>query len=57
MNEFVLTPGSLAVLLTVLLIPKMAQEYMLHYQEVKPWGWIKDNVLQLGCAVRTPRLS
>jgi hypothetical protein len=45
--DFYLTPKSLVVLLTVLLIPKLAQEYVLRYAEVKPWGWIKENVLQL----------
>jgi hypothetical protein len=29
-----------------LLIPKMAQEYMLHYLEAEPWDWTKDHVLR-----------
>lgn len=29
----------------ILLIPKMAQEYMLHFAELQPWDWIKRNVL------------
>lgn len=32
--------------LAVLLVPKMAQEYVLHYAEVKPWDWVKRNVLR-----------
>jgi hypothetical protein len=46
-SDFYLTPKSLAVLLAVLLIPKLAQEYLLHYAEAKPWGWIKENIFQL----------
>jgi hypothetical protein len=51
-SGFYLTPKSLAVLLTVLLIPKLAQEYLLHYAEAKPWGWIKENIFQLRLAAR-----
>ncbi len=43
--RFVLTPRSLAVMLLVLLAPKMGQEYLLHYAEAKPWGWIKHHIL------------
>jgi len=35
-----------AVSLLVLLVPKMAQEYVLHFSEAQPWDWIKRNVLQ-----------
>lgn len=31
--------------LGILLIPKMAQEYVLHFSEAQPWNWTKDNVL------------
>lgn len=31
--------------LVLLLIPKMVQEYLLHFAEAKPWDWIKRNVL------------
>jgi hypothetical protein len=31
--------------LALLLIPKMAQEYLLHYREAQPWDWIKRNIL------------
>ena len=35
-----------AVILAVLLVPKMAQEYLLHFAEVQPWDWIKREVLR-----------
>lgn len=31
--------------LLVLLVPKMGQEYLLHFAEAQPWDWTKDNVL------------
>lgn len=31
--------------LIALLVPKMAQEYLLHFAEAHPWAWIKDDVL------------
>ena len=31
--------------LALLLIPKMLQEYVLHFAELQPWDWIKRNVL------------
>jgi hypothetical protein len=37
---------SSAVALVLLLIPKMGQEYVLHYAEVKPWDWIKREILR-----------
>ena len=37
---------STAVPLVLLLLPKMGQEYMLHYAEVKPWDWIKREILR-----------
>jgi hypothetical protein len=36
---------SSAIVLTILLIPKMVQEYLLHYAEVQPWDWIKRTFL------------
>ncbi len=36
---------SVIVPLLVLLIPKMAQEYLLHFAEAQPWNWFKRNVL------------
>lgn len=35
-----------AIPLALLLIPKMGQEYLLHYTEAKPWNWFKENVLK-----------
>ena len=31
--------------MALLLIPKMGQEYLLHYREAQPWDWFKHNVL------------
>ncbi|MEX2081348.1 MAG: hypothetical protein WEC33_07000, partial [Dehalococcoidia bacterium] len=36
---------SLLVPMVLLLVPKMAQEYLLHFAEAKPWGWIQENIL------------
>jgi hypothetical protein len=30
----------------ILLVPKMVQEYVLHFAEVKPYRWIKENLLE-----------
>jgi hypothetical protein len=39
---------TVAIPLLVLLIPKMAQEYLLHFAEAQPWNWFKENVLRTG---------
>lgn len=31
--------------LVALLVPKMAQEYLLHFAEAHPWDWTKDHIL------------
>ena len=31
--------------LAILLVPKMIQEYVLHYAEAQPWHWAKSNML------------
>ena len=36
---------SVAIPLFLLLVPKMGQEYLLHYQEAQPWDWMKSHVL------------
>ena len=36
---------SVLVPMVLLLIPKMGQEYLLHYTEAMPWEWIKRNIL------------
>lgn len=30
----------------ILLVPKMIQEYILHFAEIKPYRWMKDNILE-----------
>jgi hypothetical protein len=40
-----LTPRGLALLLVLVTVPKLGQEYLLHYSEAQPWDWIKRNVL------------
>ena len=41
------------VVLGILLIPKMIQEYILHFAEAQPWDWIKRHTL--GSALRYGR--
>ncbi len=36
---------TVAIPMVLLLIPKLAQEYLLHFAEVQPWDWIKRNIL------------
>jgi hypothetical protein len=40
------SPRTMSWAIVVLLIPKMAQECMLHYLEAEPWDWIKHNLPQ-----------
>jgi hypothetical protein len=44
--RFELTPLRLALLVVLVTIPKLAQEWLLHYQEAQPWDWIKRNILR-----------
>ena len=44
--RYVLIPRHLAVFLVLLLIPKLAQEYLLHFAETQPWDWIKTHILR-----------
>lgn len=37
---------TVAIPMLLLLIPKMAQEYLLHYAEAQPWDWIKRHLLR-----------
>jgi hypothetical protein len=39
---------SVSTPLAILLIPKMGQEYLLHYAEAEPWDWIKRNIIHAG---------
>lgn len=36
---------SVVVPMLILLVPKMAQEYLLHFSEAHPWTWTKENIL------------
>ena len=40
------TLPSTLVALGLLLVPKMAQEFLLHYLEAKPWDWTKRVILR-----------
>ena len=35
----------LTAVLVILYIPKFAQEWILHYKELQPWGWFKGRFL------------
>lgn len=40
------TPNSwrgVAIPMGIMLVPKMAQEYLLHFAEAQPWNWFKEN--------------
>lgn len=37
---------AVAIPLAILLVPKMAQEYLLHYAEAEPWDWMKRHILR-----------
>ena len=36
---------TVAIPMILLLIPKLAQEYMLHFAEVQPWDWTKRHLV------------
>ena len=36
-----------AIPLLLLLIPKLGQEYLLHYKEAEPWDWTKHHILRI----------
>lgn len=36
---------TIAIPMLLLLIPKMGQEYLLHFAEAQPWNWFKQNIL------------
>ena len=44
--SYALTPPRLAVLLVLVTLPKLGQEYLLHFAEVQPWDWTKQHVLR-----------
>lgn len=33
--------------LGILLVPKMGQEWLLHYSEAQPWSWTKEHILRV----------
>jgi hypothetical protein len=37
---------TMAIPMGILLVPKMAQEYLLHFAEAKPYNWLQENVLE-----------
>jgi hypothetical protein len=36
----------LLVVLVALLIPKEVQEWLLHWEELHPWQWLRNEVLR-----------
>ncbi len=44
-KDWVSSKKNLFIILIILLIPKLAQEYFLHVMETQPWKWIRFNVL------------
>ena len=36
------------VVLAVLLIPKLAQEWLLHFAQFHPWQWLKSTIGRAG---------
>jgi hypothetical protein len=40
------TPRQLVIALVLLFIPKVGQEWLLHYQEAQPWNWLKSLFLR-----------
>jgi hypothetical protein len=39
------TVPHLLVVLVALLVPKLGQEYVLHWEELHPWQWLRDQVI------------
>lgn len=44
-KDLVSSKKSLFIILAILLVPKLAQEYFLHVMETQPWKWIRFNIL------------
>lgn len=40
------TGPQLALVLVVLFIPKAIQEYILHWEELHPWQWLRETVIR-----------
>lgn len=41
------SPKQLVVALFLLFLPKFGQEWMLHFQEMQPWNWLKQVIFGL----------
>ena len=52
--HFVLTWKRLLIILIVLLIPKLLQEYALHVAKLQPWTWIKSEFLSKLLKINLP---
>ena len=39
------TVAQMLLVLAVLLVPKLVQEYILHWEELHPWQWLRDQVI------------
>lgn len=46
-KDWVSSKRNLFIILLILLIPKLAQEYFLHVMETQPWKWIRFNILRM----------
>jgi len=43
--KFIITRKRLIIALLILLIPKLIQEYILHYLQLQPWNWFRVRFL------------
>lgn len=44
-KDIVTSKKRITVILVILLVPKLFQEYILHVAEFHPWNWIRHNIL------------
>ncbi len=47
-SQFELTSKKLAIILFIILVPKLIQEYLLHIVQVHPWEWLNSNIFHFG---------
>jgi hypothetical protein len=40
------TAAQTALVSLVLLVPKEIQEYVLHWEELHPWQWLRDTIIK-----------
>lgn len=45
-KDIIKSKFSLFIILVICLIPKIPQEYMLHFAQAQPYGWIKMHLLE-----------